>query len=245
MTHLAVAFDNPIRSFRNDLFPSTKRRRASPRELLDQFDPAEDDARARRDRLVDGRMGGRRRARDRRRALPPRRFDQVRILSPDKDLGQCLRDPNVVQVDRIRERKSSTPRRFSGVAGSNRRASPTFSPSSATPPTASPGSPASARRPRRRSSVATAPRRHPQARRRLGAPGPRRREDRGHADERREDALLYKKLATLVEDVPLPRRPGRSPLPAACPSRRVRRDVPGARRLDAAPALRAGLSLEG
>jgi len=32
------------------------------------------------------------------------RVEQVRILSPDKDLGQCLSGSRVVQVDRIRDR---------------------------------------------------------------------------------------------------------------------------------------------
>jgi 5'-3' exonuclease len=31
-------------------------------------------------------------------------FDQIRILSPDKDFGQCLRGDHVVQVDRVRRK---------------------------------------------------------------------------------------------------------------------------------------------
>src|SRR4029077_4741684 len=33
-------------------------------------------------------------------------FEQIRILTPDKDLGQCLRGRNVVQVDRIRMKET-------------------------------------------------------------------------------------------------------------------------------------------
>ena len=40
-THLAVAFDNPIRSFRNDLFDGYKTEEGVPEELLSQFDLAE------------------------------------------------------------------------------------------------------------------------------------------------------------------------------------------------------------
>ncbi len=46
VTHAAVAFDNPIRSFRNDLFPGYKTEEGVPPELLAQFDAAEDAARA-------------------------------------------------------------------------------------------------------------------------------------------------------------------------------------------------------
>ena len=38
VTHIAVAFDNPIRSFRNDLFPPYKSDEGVPPELRAQFD---------------------------------------------------------------------------------------------------------------------------------------------------------------------------------------------------------------
>src|SRR3981081_4336987 len=41
VTHVAVAFDNPIRSFRNDLFDGYKTEEGVPPELLAQFDFAE------------------------------------------------------------------------------------------------------------------------------------------------------------------------------------------------------------
>src|SRR5713101_8044716 len=46
VTHVAVAFDNPIRSFRNELFDGYKTDEGVPPELLAQFDSAEDAVRA-------------------------------------------------------------------------------------------------------------------------------------------------------------------------------------------------------
>ena len=46
MTHVAVAFDNPIRSFRNALFAGYKSDEGVPPELLAQFDLAEEAMRA-------------------------------------------------------------------------------------------------------------------------------------------------------------------------------------------------------
>ncbi len=90
VTHVAVAFDNPIRSFRNELFDGYKTDEGVPPELLAQFDSAEDAVRAlgmavwsMRDFEADDAL----------------EVEQVRILTPDKDLGQCLRGTHVVQVD--------------------------------------------------------------------------------------------------------------------------------------------------
>ena len=104
VTHLAVAFDNPIRSFRNDLFPDYKSDEGVPPELRAQFDPVEEAVRAlgvtvwsmREHEADDGLATGARRFAG--------EVGQVRILSPDKDLAQCLRGDRVVQVDR-RQRK--------------------------------------------------------------------------------------------------------------------------------------------
>src|SRR5256714_2940569 len=99
VSHVAVAFDNPIRSFRNDLFAGYKTEEGVPPELLAQFDAAEEAIRAlgiavwsmrefeADDALATGaaRFGA--------------EFEQVRILTPDKDLGQCLSGSHVVQVD--------------------------------------------------------------------------------------------------------------------------------------------------
>jgi len=119
VTHVAVAFDNPIRSFRNDLFDGYKTEEGVPPELLAQFDPAEEAMRAlgmavwsmrefeADDALATGaaRYGA--------------RVEQVRILTPDKDLGQCVAGTHVVQVDwraksvvdedRLRKRRGVAP----------------------------------------------------------------------------------------------------------------------------------------
>ncbi len=103
VTHLAVAFDNPIRSFRNDLFAGYKDEGGMDPELRAQFDDAEEAVRA---------LGVTVWSMDRWEADDAlataawkwHREVQVRILTPDKDLGQCLAWPDVVQVDRIRER---------------------------------------------------------------------------------------------------------------------------------------------
>ena len=104
VTHLAVAFDNPIRSFRNDLFADYKSDEGVPPELRAQFDAAEETTRAigavvwsMREFEADDAL-----------ATAAARFggqvDQVRILTPDKDLGQCLEADHIVQVDVIRKR---------------------------------------------------------------------------------------------------------------------------------------------
>jgi 5'-3' exonuclease len=102
VSHLAVAFDNPIRSFRNDLFPAYKSDEGVPPELHAQFDAVEDAVRAlgivvwsMRDHEADDAL-----ATGARRFAEHPEVDQVRIMTPDKDLGQCLRGTRVVQVDR-------------------------------------------------------------------------------------------------------------------------------------------------
>ena len=104
VTHLAVAFDNPIRSFRNALFAGYKSDEGVPPELRRQFDGAEAAVRAlgvpvwsmaefeADDALASAAA----------RYAP--QVGQVRLLTPDKDLGQCVRGETVVQVDRLRAR---------------------------------------------------------------------------------------------------------------------------------------------
>ena len=104
VTHIAIAFDNPIRSFRNELFTGYKTEEGVPAELLDQFELVEDAMRALgivvwsvNEWEADDAL-----------ATAASRFwqdvEQVRILTPDKDLGQCLRGTRIVQVDRMRRR---------------------------------------------------------------------------------------------------------------------------------------------
>ncbi|WP_437569906.1 5'-3' exonuclease [Sorangium sp. So ce542] len=104
VTHLAVAFDNPIRSFRNDLFAGYKSDEGMDPVLRAQFDPVEEAVRALG--VVVWSMDAF--EADDALATAAARFQgdvaQVRILSPDKDFGQCLSGDRVVQVDRRRER---------------------------------------------------------------------------------------------------------------------------------------------
>ena len=125
VTHIAVAFDNPIRSFRNDLFEPYKSDEGVPPELRAQFDTVEaavralgvvvwsmreweaDDALATGARLYGGEV------------------DQVRIMTPDKDLGQCLRGDHVVQIDR-RQRKLTDEATFRANKGFGPASVPDF-----------------------------------------------------------------------------------------------------------------------
>ena len=104
VTHIGVAYDNPIRSFRNDLFDGYKTEEGVLPELLAQFDLAEETTRALG--MVVWRMD--RWEADDALATAAVRFadavDQVRILTPDKDLGQVLRGQRIVQLDRVRQK---------------------------------------------------------------------------------------------------------------------------------------------
>jgi 5'-3' exonuclease len=105
VTHVAVAFDNPIRSFRNELWTGYKTEEGVPPELLAQFDAAEDAMRAlgvpvwsmRQFEADDALATGAARFRD--------AVEQVRIVTPDKDLAQCLSGRHVVMIDRMRRRE--------------------------------------------------------------------------------------------------------------------------------------------
>jgi 5'-3' exonuclease len=103
VSHVAVAFDNPIRSVRNEWFDGYKTDEGVPSELLAQFDPAEEAVRALG--VVVWSMD--RYEADDALATAAARWrqdvEQVRILTPDKDLGQAIRGQRVVQVDRMRK----------------------------------------------------------------------------------------------------------------------------------------------
>ena len=101
-THIAVASDHIIESFRNDLWPGYKTSAGMPPELLEQIPMVEealvamgvttwamvsheaDDALAAAAAVADA----------------DERVEQVLIITPDKDLGQCVRGKRVVQFDR-------------------------------------------------------------------------------------------------------------------------------------------------
>jgi len=105
-THLGVATDHVIESFRNGLWPGYKTGQGIERTLRAQFQPLEDalaamgvavwpmveleadDALASAARLA---------------AADPR-VQQVCLWTPDKDLAQCVREVRVVQVDSRRKK---------------------------------------------------------------------------------------------------------------------------------------------
>lgn len=101
-THIGVATDHIIESFRNELWPGYKTSAGVERTLLAQFQPLEeallamgvavwpmveleaDDALASAAYL----------------AARNKRVEKVCIWTPDKDLGQCVVEDRVVQIDR-------------------------------------------------------------------------------------------------------------------------------------------------
>src|SRR5438876_5943108 len=101
-THIGVATDHVIESFRNDLWPDYKTGEGIEPALYAQFIPLEealaamgvvvwamieleaDDALASAARI----------------ASADKRVEKVCIWTPDKDLAQCVRDDRVVQMDR-------------------------------------------------------------------------------------------------------------------------------------------------
>jgi 5'-3' exonuclease len=105
-THIGVAFDHTVESFRNDLFDGYKVGDGLDPDLWNQFEPAE--AMARALGLVvwpmvefeadDALAAAAARFRDH------RGVDQVRICTPDKDLAQCVQGERVVCVDRRRRK---------------------------------------------------------------------------------------------------------------------------------------------
>ena len=100
-THIGVASDHVIESFRNDLWPGYKTSEGMPPELLRQIPVVEaltamgvttwamveweaDDALGAAAAVADA----------------DERVEQVLIVTPDKDLGQCVKGRRVVQFDR-------------------------------------------------------------------------------------------------------------------------------------------------
>lgn len=103
-THIAVATDHVIESFRNDLYPGYKTGEGIEPALLAQF-PILEDALAAFGILVwpmtefeadDALAAAAVKA-----AADPR-VTQVRICTPDKDLSQCVSGTRIVQEDRLR-----------------------------------------------------------------------------------------------------------------------------------------------
>lgn len=103
VTHIAVAFDTVIESFRNDLFPGYKTGAGIDPDLLSQFPLAEQATRALGIvtwSMIEFEADDALAAFAARAAEDPS-VTQVRICSPDKDLCQCVReDARVVVFDR-------------------------------------------------------------------------------------------------------------------------------------------------
>ena len=101
-THVGVASDHVIESFRNDLWPGYKTSAGMPPELLAQI-PIMEDALvamgvttwAMEEWEADDALGSAAAA-----AAADERVEQVLIVTPDKDLGQCVVGTRVVQYDR-------------------------------------------------------------------------------------------------------------------------------------------------
>ncbi|MCY3911203.1 MAG: flap endonuclease [bacterium] len=106
-THIGVATDQVIESFRNELWPDYKTGEGVPPELMGQF-PLVEEALAAAGFCVwpmvrheaDDAMG----AAARKAALEPD-VEQVLICTPDKDLAQCVtEDGRIVQYDRRQQK---------------------------------------------------------------------------------------------------------------------------------------------
>ena len=105
-THIGVATDHVIESFRNDMWPGYKTSAGIEPELLAQFPLLEDALRALGVTvwaMVDLEADDALAAAARTAAADPR-VEQVVICTPDKDLAQCVTDPRVVQLDRRQRR---------------------------------------------------------------------------------------------------------------------------------------------
>lgn len=104
-THVGVATDHVVESFRNDLWPGYKTSEGMEPAILDQFPLLEEALRALGVALwpmaefeADDALGSAAAVAD---ADP--RVEQVLILTADKDLGQCVRGSRVVQFDRRKD----------------------------------------------------------------------------------------------------------------------------------------------
>jgi 5'-3' exonuclease len=205
VTHIAVAFDNPVESFRNDLFDGYKTGEGMPEELAAQFDDAERATAALgvtvwsmdRYEADDALASGAARFRD--------EVEQVRLMTPDKDLGQSIRGTRVVQIDRMRKKLTDEPR-LRELRGVGPASIPDWLGLMGDTADGIPGIPGFG------AKSAAAVLAHYErienipddaekwevavrGAKRLAA----------SLAERREDALLYKRLATLAEDAPISR----------------------------------------
>ncbi len=104
-THIGVATDHVVESFRNDLYAGYKTSEGVPPELLSQFPILEDVLRSLGVTvwpMVEFEADDALASAAAKAALDPR-VEQVIICTPDKDLAQCVAGKRVVQLDRRRE----------------------------------------------------------------------------------------------------------------------------------------------
>jgi 5'-3' exonuclease len=203
VTQIAVAFDNPIRSFRNDLYAHYKSDEGVPPELRAQFDTVEVAVRAlgvavwsmNEFEADDGMASGAFKFRD--------QVEQVRIMTPDKDLGQCIRGTRVVQVDR-RQMKVTDEEAFVARRGFPPTSMPDYLALTGDAADGFPGLPGFGEK---SAGLLIGAYKHleaipasaaawfvkPRGALQLAAT----------LSEHREEALLYRKLATLIEDAPV------------------------------------------
>lgn len=104
MSHVGVAFDHVIESFRNELFSGYKTGEGIPEDLMSQFPLAERASRAlgivtwqMMDFEADDAL-----ATAAARWADASGVEQVLICTPDKDLAQCVVGRRVVRLDRMR-----------------------------------------------------------------------------------------------------------------------------------------------
>lgn len=206
VSHIAVAFDNPVQSFRNDLFDGYKTGEGMPEELAAQFDDAERATAALgvtvwsmdRYEADDALASGAARFRD--------EVEQVRLMTPDKDLGQSIRGTRVVQIDRMRK-KLTDEQRLRELRGVGPASIPDWLGLMGDPADGIPGIPGFG------AKSAAAVLAHYErienipedaAEWKVAVRGAQRLAT--NLAERRAEALLYKRLATLAEDAPISRR---------------------------------------
>jgi 5'-3' exonuclease len=205
VSHIAVAFDNPVESFRNDLFAGYKTGEGMPEELAAQFDGAERAAAALgvtvwsmdRYEADDALASGAARFRD--------EVEQVRLMTPDKDLGQSIRGTRVVQIDRMRK-KLTDEARLRELRGIGPASIPDWLALIGDAADGIPGIPGFG------AKTASAILAHyariediPDAAEQWEVAVRGAKRLAANLAERREDALLYKRLATLAEDAPISR----------------------------------------
>jgi len=205
VSHIAVAFDNPVESFRNDLFDGYKTGEGMPEELAAQFDAAERATAALgvtvwsmdRYEADDALASGAARFRD--------EVEQVRLMTPDKDLGQCIRGTRVVQIDRMRK-KFTDEKRLRELRGVGPASIPDWLGLMGDSADGIPGIPGFG------AKSAAAVLAHYErieaipedaADWKVEVRGAKRLA--GNLAAQREEALLYKRLATLAEDAPISR----------------------------------------